>query len=100
MTSDLLVEDLRRELARGRVIVVVGPGVSVGATGGASVASWTGLLEDGVARREQLPLGPLIAIPLAAYGLGAGLPLFLGALMRPLGATLSAAAGAVSSAGE
>ena len=44
----------------------------------------------------QLPLGPLIAIPLATYGLGAGLPLFLGALMRPLGAALSAAAGAVS----
>ncbi len=52
-----------------------------------------GSLSRGVAR---LPLGPLIAIPLAAYGLGAGMPLFLGALMRPLGATLSAAAAAVS----
>jgi hypothetical protein len=44
----------------------------------------------------RLPLAPLIAIPLAAYGLGAGLPLFLGAVMRPLGAALSAAAAAVS----
>jgi len=44
----------------------------------------------------RLPLGPLLAIPLAAYGLGAGLPLFLGALMRPLGAALSAAAGALA----
>jgi hypothetical protein len=43
---------------------------------------------------RQLPLGPLLAIPLAAGGLGAGLPILLGALMRPLGAALSAAAGA------
>src|ERR687890_585084 len=37
---------------------------------------------------RQLPLGPLLAIPLAAGGLGAGLPILLGALMRPLGAAL------------
>jgi eukaryotic-like serine/threonine-protein kinase len=43
---------------------------------------------------SRLPLGPLLAIPLAAGGLGAGLPILLGALMRPLGAALSAAAGA------
>jgi eukaryotic-like serine/threonine-protein kinase len=43
---------------------------------------------------RQLPLGPLLAIPLAAGGLGAGLPILLGMLMRPLGAALSAAAGA------
>src|SRR5215208_6376932 len=45
---------------------------------------------------SRLPLGPLLAIPLASYGLGSGLPLLLGALMRPLGAALSAAAGVVS----
>ena len=45
---------------------------------------------------RQLPLGPLLAIPLDAGGLGAGLPLFLGAIMCPLGAALSAAAGALS----
>ncbi|MBV9454770.1 MAG: hypothetical protein JOZ19_11735, partial [Rubrobacter sp.] len=44
---------------------------------------------------RRLPLGPLLAIPLGAGGLGAGLPLFLGAIMCPLGAALSAAAGAV-----
>ena len=60
--SRLLIEDLRGELAGGRVIVLVGAGVSAGATGGAPVASWTGLLEDGVARgREALALRPLPA---------------------------------------
>src|SRR5215217_6407591 len=52
-----------------------------------------GSLSQGVSR---LPLGPLLAIPFAAYGLGAGLPIFLGALMRPLGAALSAGVGALS----
>jgi len=41
------------------------------------------------------PLGPMLAVPLALVGLGAGLPLLFGAFMRPLGATLSAAAGAL-----
>ena len=52
--NELLLEDLQKNLARGRVIVLVGAGVSVGATGGAAVASWTGLLESGVVRCEQL----------------------------------------------
>jgi tetratricopeptide (TPR) repeat protein len=59
--TELLLDDLRQELARGRVIVLVGAGVSVGATEGAPVASWTGLLEDGVVRCEQLALRPLPA---------------------------------------
>jgi eukaryotic-like serine/threonine-protein kinase len=41
------------------------------------------------------PLGPMLAVPLAVVGLGAGLPLLFGALMRPLGAALSAAVGAL-----
>ncbi len=54
---------------------------------------------------RRLPLGPALAVPLAlivGFGsllgttLGAGLPLLFGALMRPLGACLSAAAGAVT----
>ena len=45
---------------------------------------------------SRLPLGPLLSIPLASLGLGAGLPLLLGALMRPLGAVPSAAMGAAS----
>ncbi len=59
--------------------------------GGLWVAA--GSASGGVSR---LPLGPVLAIPLAAYGLGAGLPLLFGTLMRPLGAALSAAAGAFS----
>jgi eukaryotic-like serine/threonine-protein kinase len=43
----------------------------------------------------RLPLGPVLSVPLALVGLGAGLPLLFGALMRPLGATLSAAMGAL-----
>ena len=59
--------------------------------GGLWVAA--GSASGGVSR---LPLGPALAIPLAAYGLGAGLPLLFGTLMRPLAAALSAAAGAFS----
>lgn len=48
---------------------------------------------------RRLPLGPLLVLPLAAVplaGLGAGLPLLFGALMRPVGAVLSAAMAAVA----
>ena len=44
---------------------------------------------------SKLPLGPVLGVPLAAIGLGAGLPLLFGALMRPIGAAFSAAAGAL-----
>jgi hypothetical protein len=44
----------------------------------------------------RLPLGPVLSVPLALTGLGAGLPFLFGALMRPLGACLSAAAGALT----
>jgi hypothetical protein len=37
----------------------------------------------------------VLGVPLAAVGLGAGLPLLFGALMRPLGAAASAAVGAL-----
>ncbi|TCJ15886.1 serine/threonine protein kinase [Rubrobacter taiwanensis] len=46
-----------------------------------------------------LPLGPLLAVPLSWVGLGAGLPVLLGALMRPVGAAAAAAAGAITLAG-
>lgn len=45
---------------------------------------------------SRFPLGPVLAVPLAAVGLGAGLPLLFGALMRPLGAIFSAALGALA----
>ena len=45
----------------------------------------------------RLPLGPVLSVPLTLLvGLGAGVPLLFGALMRPLGACLSAAAGALT----
>ena len=52
--SGLLEQDLARELERGRVVVVVGAGVAVAATRGEPVASWVGLLEDGISRCEQV----------------------------------------------
>lgn len=44
---------------------------------------------------RRLPLGPLLVIPLATGGLGAALPILLGALMRPVAAAIAAAAGAL-----
>jgi hypothetical protein len=46
-----------------------------------------------------MPLGPLLAIPLSSVGLGLGLPVLLGALMRPVGAAVSAAFGAITLVG-
>jgi formylglycine-generating enzyme required for sulfatase activity len=49
MANDLQA-DLRELVARRKVLVIVGSGVSIGATRNAPAASWTGLLELGVAR--------------------------------------------------
>jgi tetratricopeptide (TPR) repeat protein len=46
MTS--AIDDLRKQIEKGDVLVIVGAGVSIGATNRAEVASWTGLLRDGV----------------------------------------------------
>jgi tetratricopeptide (TPR) repeat protein len=58
--SSQVVEDLRAELASGDVVVLVGAGVSIAATAKADVASWIGLLSDGVERavavNQGLPL--------------------------------------------
>ncbi len=43
-------DELRREIAAGRVTVILGAGVSMAATGGAATASWIGLLTDGIDR--------------------------------------------------
>ena len=48
--SNHLIEDLRQEIANGQVIAVVGAGVSIGATNNNAVASWIGLLRNGVER--------------------------------------------------
>jgi tetratricopeptide (TPR) repeat protein len=52
--SDVLGDDLRKQLARRQVVVVIGAGVSVGATGEVPTASWLGLLHDGAARCEAV----------------------------------------------
>jgi hypothetical protein len=55
------VEDLRKDIAEGQVAVIVGAGVSVAATLDPSrepnVASWTGLLESGIAECEKVATG-------------------------------------------
>lgn len=60
MSRDLL-DDLRHEISRGRMLVVVGAGVSIAATGDNALASWTGLLRDGAERcmevADSLPEG-------------------------------------------
>jgi hypothetical protein len=48
MTS--LLGDLKAHVGRGDVLVIVGAGISIGATNRDPVASWTGLLESGVDR--------------------------------------------------
>jgi tetratricopeptide (TPR) repeat protein len=50
MADELLIKDLRAQIERGQVIAIVGAGVSMGATNENPLATWTGLLEDGVAR--------------------------------------------------
>ena len=52
--TDPLLGDLRQQLEADRVLFIVGAGVSLGATGGAAVAGWGGLLEHGVAHCEAL----------------------------------------------
>jgi len=71
--------------------VGLGFAVLVPAIGGTWVLAG-GAMSGGV---SKLPLGPVLGVPLAAVGLGAGLPLLFGVLMRPLGAALSATAGAL-----
>jgi hypothetical protein len=48
MAGDLEI-DLRELIAKRRVLVIVGSGVSIGATKNAEAASWSGLLKLGVA---------------------------------------------------
>ncbi|MSO89055.1 MAG: hypothetical protein EXQ89_03685, partial [Rhodospirillaceae bacterium] len=60
--TDALKRDLREAIANGRLVAIVGSGVSVGATGGNAVASWDGLLASGIQRcvslfGGQLPTG-------------------------------------------
>jgi hypothetical protein len=56
--SQVLTDDLRKQIADGQAIAIVGAGVSVGATNNAPVASWVGLLKDGIARCEAVARPP------------------------------------------
>lgn len=55
------LEALRAQIARRKLVVLVGAGVSMAASGNAEVASWRGLLENGIAwcEREVPGLDPL-----------------------------------------
>jgi hypothetical protein len=48
--SEGLIDDLRQQIAGGNAVVIVGAGVSIGATKNQPCASWTGLLHNGVDR--------------------------------------------------
>jgi tetratricopeptide (TPR) repeat protein len=61
MAGGVLVEDLRGLVASRSLLVVAGAGVSAGASGGARVASWPGLLLDGCGRVEEVDQGGLPA---------------------------------------
>jgi tetratricopeptide (TPR) repeat protein len=56
-----LIEDLHQQIDTRQVVVIVGTGVSIGATNGNALASWTGLLHSGVDRcvevAQPLPKG-------------------------------------------
>lgn len=49
MTGEF-IDDLRREIASGRAMLVIGSGVSIGATNNAQAARWAGLIQLGVDR--------------------------------------------------
>ena len=48
--SQVLIDDLKKQIADGQAIAIVGAGVSMGATGNAPAASWSGLLKLGIER--------------------------------------------------
>jgi len=55
-----LLDDLKQQIAKGQTVVIVGAGVSIGATRGQRCASWTGLLHDGVNRCVDLGRVPAL----------------------------------------
>jgi hypothetical protein len=54
---NLLIDDLRGEIAANRCIVILGAGVAIYSTNNAPCASWTGLLRDGVERCRAVAHG-------------------------------------------
>ena len=60
MADELLIKDLQAQIEHGQVVAIVGAGMSIGATNSNPLASWKGLLEDGVNRCCEVarPLPP------------------------------------------
>ena len=54
MSEKSLLDDLKDEIEAGRALLLVGAGVAIASTGRAPVASWPGLLRDGVERVATL----------------------------------------------
>jgi hypothetical protein len=52
--NQVLIDDLRKRIEGGQAIALVGAGVSMGATGNAPAASWSGLLKLGIERCVDL----------------------------------------------
>ena len=79
-------------------VVLWRSGVGLGLTALSTVLGGIWVAAGGVSLGlARLPLGPVLAVPLAATVVGAaGLPVLFGALMRPPGAALSAAAAALA----
>jgi hypothetical protein len=48
-----LFEELQKVIDDGKVIAIVGSGVSLASKGGNVLASWAGLLKDGIARCQK-----------------------------------------------
>src|SRR5689334_13805775 len=49
-----LFDELRQQIAENKVVVVVGAGIAVGASGRAPTASWIGLLQNAIDRCREL----------------------------------------------
>lgn len=52
-----ILKDLRQQIAESRAVFVIGAGVSIAASGEAKVASWSGLLEHGIGRCQEIAAG-------------------------------------------
>jgi hypothetical protein len=52
-----LIADLKEAIAKGQIVAVLGAGVAIHSSGNARVASWVGLLRDGIERCVHLGRG-------------------------------------------
>src|SRR5258708_1632431 len=58
MSQQRLLDDLLKDLEKGNVLLVVGTGVSIQATGNQPCANWAGLILDGIDHCEGTGLLP------------------------------------------